>query len=416
MGLAVVAFGVLLWNVWTLRENVVKSTALQDAKLYAQALAEFRTLYTSEVVQAVSQRGILVTHDYEQHEGAIPLPATLSMKLGERIGSHGSGAKSRLYSPYPFPWRKAEGGLRDEFARRAWAQLSAAPDEPIYDFEEVDGLLSLRYAIADRMRPSCVGCHNTHPESPKTDWKSGDVRGVLEVILPLDAAIVQTNPGLRRTFFLMAVVSVMGLSGLALVVGTLRRSSREAHVLAAETERVNQSLEAEIADRERLEEERRRLEEERRRLEEQVQRTQKLESLGVLAGGIAHDFNNLLTPILSYVELVREEVPPESDAYDSLEEIDTAAARAADLCGQILAYSGRRPLATEFIDLNSVVEETAHLLEISISKKCVLEYELAPDLPPIRGDATQIEQIILNLITNASEAIGLDSGGIATVR
>ena len=116
------------------------------------------------------------------------------------------------------------------------------PDKPFYRFEEFNGIRSLRYATADLMRPSCVDCHNMHPASPKTDWQEGDVRGVLEVILPLDRAMAQTYVGLKGTFALMGVMSVLGLAGLALVIGRLRRTSVDL------TQRAN-ALEGEIAER-----------------------------------------------------------------------------------------------------------------------------------------------------------------------
>src|SRR5919199_6287171 len=103
----------MLWQVSRVQSNLVTSIAIQDASLYAQALAEFRTLYTSEVVETVRDHGIEVTHDYTTHAGAIPLPVTLTMLLGERISAHEAGAQVRLYSPYPFPARRQEGGLRD---------------------------------------------------------------------------------------------------------------------------------------------------------------------------------------------------------------------------------------------------------------------------------------------------------------
>ena len=188
----------MLWQVSRVQTDLTHAIALQNASLYTQALTEFRTLYTSEVVEVIRGHGIEVTHDYVTQEGAIPLPTTLSLILGQHIGAHGSGAESRLYSPYPFPWRQEEGGLRDSFAESAWHALQHHPDQPFYRFEEVDGRRALRYATADRMRPDCVGCHNTHLDSPKTDWKRQEVRGVLEVILPLDAAVAQTRVGLRE--------------------------------------------------------------------------------------------------------------------------------------------------------------------------------------------------------------------------
>ena len=150
------------------------------------------------------------------------------MLLGKRISAHEAGAQIRLYSPYPFPSRREEGGLRDAFGQAAVGRLAAQSHaRPSTVLRTFQGRPSLRYATADLMRPSCVSCHNTHPASPKTDWNTGDVRGVLEVIFPLDTAVAQTQAGLRGTFALMVVMSVLGLSGLALVIGRLRRSSAD---------------------------------------------------------------------------------------------------------------------------------------------------------------------------------------------
>jgi PAS domain S-box-containing protein len=237
----------MLWYVSHLQSNLIASTVLQDASLYSQALGEFRTLYTSEVVETVIKHGIEVTHDHTTKEGAIPLPVTLTMLLGKRIAAHGSGAQTRLYSPYPFPSRQEEGGLPDAFSQEAWSYLQQNPGKSFYRFEDFKGLRSLRYATADLMRPSCVNCHNMHPASPKTDWKTGDVRGILEVILPLDRAVAQTYVGLKGTFALMAVMSVLWLSGLALVIGRLRQSSADL------TQRAS-ALENEISERKGAEE------------------------------------------------------------------------------------------------------------------------------------------------------------------
>ena len=117
----------MLWYVSHLQKNLITSTALENAALYTQALQEFRTLYTSEVVSRVRSHGIEVTHDYKTKEGAIPLPATLSMILGENIGKLQKGAQTQLYSPYPFPWREQKGGLRDEFAKEAWDYFTQNP-------------------------------------------------------------------------------------------------------------------------------------------------------------------------------------------------------------------------------------------------------------------------------------------------
>jgi len=159
---------------------------------------------------------------------------------------------------------------------------------------------------------------------------------------------------------------------------------------------------------------RKQAEKERLNLERQVQHAQKLESLGVLAGGIAHDFNNLLMSILGYADLTLDALSPMSPVRSNIQEIEKASKRAADLANQMLAYSGKGRFVIESIDLNVLVEDMAHLLEISISKKIELECRFAAILPTFDGDAHQIRQILLNLIANASEAIG-DSNGVITL-
>ncbi|MEZ5575655.1 MAG: response regulator [Candidatus Competibacteraceae bacterium] len=160
--------------------------------------------------------------------------------------------------------------------------------------------------------------------------------------------------------------------------------------------------------------ERKRAEERRLQLERQMQQTQKLESLGVLAGGIAHDFNNLLTIILGNTSLALDDLPPLSPAGESLLTIEKTSLRAAELCRQILAYSGKGRFVIDDIRLGNLVGDMFSLLQSSISKKATLNLNLKEPLPPLHGDPGQIRQVIMNLVTNASEAVG-DRGGVITI-
>lgn len=164
----------------------------------------------------------------------------------------------------------------------------------------------------------------------------------------------------------------------------------------------NQSLEESV-----------RAEEERRKLEAQMLEVQKLESLGVLAGGIAHDFNNLLMAILGNADLALGFMPPASPARPNVEEIVRASQRAADLCRQMLAYSGKGRFEVGHYDLSEIVQEMAQMLEVSVSKKASLRYFFAAELPAVQADATELRQVIMNLITNASESLGDESGVIS---
>jgi PAS domain S-box-containing protein len=159
--------------------------------------------------------------------------------------------------------------------------------------------------------------------------------------------------------------------------------------------------------------ERKRAEAERAKLEAQMQEVQKLESLGVLAGGIAHDFNNMLMAILGNADLALLSLPPASPARPNVEEIARASQRAADLCRQMLAYSGKGRFMVARYDLTETVREMVQMLEVSVSKKATLRYSFSEELPPVEADASQLSQVIMNLITNASEALGHESGVIS---
>ena len=151
---------------------------------------------------------------------------------------------------------------------------------------------------------------------------------------------------------------------------------------------------------------------EARILEAQVQQAQKMESLGMLAGGIAHDFNNILMAILGNAELARLDLEDDSPVHEQIKEIESAAARAADLCNQMLAYSGKGRFQVSNVDLASEIQAISRMLSVGISKKIDLRFDLDSSLPGVRADVGQIRQVVMNLITNAAESIGDRDGSI----
>ena len=203
-------------------QSLIRSMAIDQAEQYARAIREFRTIYTAEVVATVKRAGIPVVHNYKDVPGAIPLPNTLSMMLGSRIGERGEGASTRLYSKYPFPWRAETGGLRDGFQRRAWEALSSNPDDAFFEYSGTETGTMLRYATADTMRPNCVSCHNKHPDTPKSDWKQGDLRGILEVALPLTSFQSHARAQITTAFALMGGAAALSLILVVLVINHVR--------------------------------------------------------------------------------------------------------------------------------------------------------------------------------------------------
>ena len=157
-------------------------------------------------------------------------------------------------------------------------------------------------------------------------------------------------------------------------------------------------------------------EEHRLVLERRLLESQKLESLGVLAGGIAHDFNNILTAILGNANLAALDLPEDHLVRPQLNQIELAARRASDLCAQMLAYAGKAAFVTAPVNLTTVVRDTAVLLEATVGRRVRLELNTFDQLPAVLGDATQLRQIVTNLVINASDAIGDRTDGTVTVR
>lgn len=243
-------------------------------------------------------------------------------------------------------------------------------------------------------------------------WKNQIYIGTINRILPLSAVVLFLCISLWfffNTFLFRRVISLIKsadrFSQGELGVRTNLGGSDE---LAKLSEAFNKMADRLQADTEA----RKNAEDENLKLLAQMLHGQKLESLGVLAGGIAHDFNNLLMSIMGYTELTLKKLPEASQARESVEKIGGLVQRATELTKQMLAYSGKGKFVIENVDLSDLVENMTELLKVSINKNAILNLKLARDLPQIEADATQIRQVVMNLIINASDAIGNKPGVI----
>jgi len=214
---AVVFVAVCVLYLIQVKQKNTELAGLAIAQARASQIINVRAYYTNAVVKKARETGIEVTYDFADKKKAIPLPATLVKSLGEEIAKHAPGTKIRLYSRYPFPFRKATEKY-DELELESMAKLEKDPQTPVYKFEQVNGRLSIRYFKADVMGPVCVECHNSHPESPKKDWRVGDVRGAIEVIAPVDDVDQRLQASAINLGFIVAIgaFAIVGVSHFAI--------------------------------------------------------------------------------------------------------------------------------------------------------------------------------------------------------
>lgn len=177
----------MLWLISyipVLIKNNAEREAVNSAKNTAFQYKTLRTYYTKNVIHKIVDQGTLIPSvDHKNNSDRVPLPATMIHDLSKLMEP--SGSRIKLYSEFPFPNRS--GKQLDDFGQKAWNQLQIDPSSPFFRTEKINNKTFVRVGIADIMtESSCVDCHNHHPVSPKTDWKLGDLRGVLEVDLSID--------------------------------------------------------------------------------------------------------------------------------------------------------------------------------------------------------------------------------------
>jgi signal transduction histidine kinase len=368
--------------------EVAESVAIEDAEIYTRALSSFRTLYTKLVVQPARERGTEITHDVFKKGNTMPLPATMTRLIGEEMARAGHGGEAYLYSPYPFPWRKQEGGLKDQFAKDAWEALNKDPSKAFSRFEDIGGIRTLRYATADVMRQSCVQCHNSYPQTPRIGWREGDVRGVLEVRRPVEKVVIQASNRAKNILWMVVSIGISGLIGLIAMILLIRHLKSEitARVKAEHLIREQQAM---------------------------LVTSAKMSALGEMAGGVAHEINTPLAVISMRVEQMEECIRDgDLNGIDFVEGLDIIR-RTTDRIAKIV--SGLRFFAREGRQVRSQTVKVSALIEDTLgfcgerlaNHGIILDVERRDDFESLKIEcqAVEISQVILNLLNNAFDAI-----------
>lgn len=365
--------------------TVSQDTALEAAVSYSAAISTIREYYSSVVVPRAKAGGAAASHDYRDIEGTIPLPATLTIELGEKTSRQSGGGTFRLFSKYPFPWRSG-GGPRDKFERTMLETLTAKDAKEFSIVEEDGSQRFLRYGIPVLMKQSCVECHNNHAQSPRRNWRVGDVRGVQSVRLPMPDVSFLSSFSNYGMFIFMFAGLLGGLILFALLLRHLQKALEMERRLVHAAENRNLELSeaktaAETANRSKSE----------------------------FLANTSHELRTPLNAIIGFSEMLRVQVaePAESGKYrEYLDDINQAGKHLLHIINDILDLSkieaGEVEIYEEVIDVLGVAEACLLLVKGRADAKSInLKLDVAAGLLPLYADERMLKQILINLLSNA---------------
>jgi signal transduction histidine kinase len=370
-------------QAWHHGVAVREATVIEAASRYAEAVTAFRNFYANEIVPRARRAGVEITEDYHQREAALPLPATMTLDLGGWL-SGGKESLLRLYSAYPFPrcaGRPVSGN--DEDALR---EVTLHPDQPVIRFVEENGIRSVQHATSVKMGESCVACHNSHPQSPKQDWKVGDVRGVQIVTFPVGAMTALTFADVFEFSAFMGVVAVGGLLLMTWLLRRLHRALLRSRQLADAAERRNAELAA-------------------AKLELEAANRAK----SMFLANMSHELRTPLNAIIGVAEVIRAAGnDPDRAANQNryAEDIQSSGRHLLEIVNDILDMaridSGHYELHTQECDVHEIVATSMRMLQARAEQGGVaLLNQVGDDLPAVNVDCRALRQMLLNLLSNA---------------
>jgi len=386
--------------------QTVDAAGIATAKAVASQIVNLRKFYTAEIAARATQSGMRLNYDFDKSEHTLPLPATLVKALGKTIAQEYPGMSIRLYSHYPFPNRVATETY-DDFETRALDALIAQPDQPQSRIERHGKQRLFRYVVADRMQGGCVECHNARSDSPRRDWKVGDVRGAIEVTVPVDQIAGEIDRGIVSVG-LAVVVGIFALGSVATLA--TRRASGALHQLNDELEGRVSARTADLSQantdlREAL---------------SHIERSEPLAALGALIAGMAHELNTPMGNATLVVGALTEQVNTlgaavagnqlrKSQLQEFVNSANEACAllqrnvyRASELVADFKQVAAdQTSLRRREFSLAELVGETLHTIEPSYKHQPVKVFTDVPADIRLDSYPGALEQVITNLVNNA---------------
>jgi signal transduction histidine kinase/ActR/RegA family two-component response regulator len=384
-------------------QEQAQETLEQALLRQAQDIMKFRNFYANDIMAPAQSQGARVSHDYKDKPGTLPLPATMVIELGHFFNRQEMGSRMAYYSDLPFPWRAADRQL-DGFQKDAMAALRQNPEKAYIREEQRDGQTIVRLAVADRMQEACVQCHNNYPGSPFTQWKTGDVRGALEVSMPVVATPTTTQSLINLTLGTLTLVAMLGLALFWRALATADKHLRTAQQLAAKHQESNAALRTEVAQRERMEMGLRQSQHELMQAKTRADSANDLKSQ--FLANMSHEIRTPMNGVVGMTQLaLQTPLDPQQREFIGLAHV--SAKHLMSVINDILDFSkieaghlSLQPIACNPFD---VMVQTARSFQAEAKSKGLV-FNISHDgpLPPqVMLDPVRLRQVLTNLIGNA---------------
>ncbi|MDP1524562.1 MAG: response regulator [Rhodocyclaceae bacterium] len=355
----------------------------QIAEAYSNSILTFRDFYNQVILSKISGSGIEITHEYQSKAHAVPIPATLSLDLIQFLNSRQVNVSMRLVSEHPFPAR--QGRFLTDFDREATRHFQTTAQTSFSRMTEKQSRTIYEYAVPVRLSDNCVACHNSHPESPKRDWKIGDIRGI-QVVTLLPEMFGNDNLN-QRAPLIVAVLFFFAFT-LAVIFWLVQRNQAAFRLLLREKKQLAEaSAAAEAASRAKSD----------------------------FLANMSHEIRTPMNGIIGMSDLSLD-ASSEDERQEYMKIVKSSAESLLGILNDILDFSkieaNKLMLERVGFELRQTVSETLKALGPRATQKGLeLICDIADDVPQhVLGDPTRLRQVLINLIGNAVKFT--DSGEI----